>query len=128
MLKHSDFTKDVVGFIYCITYTNGKKYIGEKLIRAARRLKPTKEQLAIRKNFKRVEIKNIPFAKYEGSSKATDGLIISKKEILELCSDKVNLSYCERKWQMRLDVLVDETYLNKNIGGTYFRGKIIKGL
>ena len=128
MKSHDDFTDDTIGFVYCITYTNGKKYIGEKTIRASRRLKPTKGQLAIRKNFKRVEVKNLPFAKYEGSSKETKGLTIAKKEILELCSDKVNLSYCERKWQMRLDVLVDDTYINGNIGGTYFRGRIVKGL
>lgn len=128
MLSHDDFTLDVVGFVYCITYDNNKKYVGKKLIRSELRLKPTKEQLAIRKNYKRVEMKNKPYVNYAGSSKNTDGLRIVSKEILELCSDKLNLSYAETKWLMRLDVLCDDMYLNENVSGTYYRGKITKGL
>jgi len=122
---HDDFTDDVIGFVYEITYSNGKKYIGKKLIRSMRRLKPTKAQLAIRKNYKRVEVKNLPFVKYDGSSKETDGLIIAKKEIIELCSDKINLTYCEMKHMILNNVLCDDKYLNGNILGKFFKGKIV---
>jgi len=128
MLSHGDFTSDTVGFIYRIIYTDNREYIGKKLIRSNRKLKPTKKQLAIRKNYKRVERIDLKFTDYEGSSKNTVGLIISKKEIIELSSDKVNLSYMETKWLMRHDVLCDDKYLNDCIGGTYYSGKIHKGL
>ena len=127
MMSHDDFTNDVVGFIYRINYSNGQSYIGSKLIRSITKLKPTKEQLAIRKNYVRKEMRDKPFAKYIGSSENTKHLTIVSREILEVCSDKINLRYCETKWLFRLDVLVGEKYLNANINGTYFHGKISKG-
>ena len=128
ILSHDDLTSDVVGFIYCIKYKDGRRYIGKKLIRSARRVKPTKAQLAIRKNYKRVEMVDLPFVNYEGSTKNSVGLEVQNKIILELCSDKINLDYCERKWLIHYDVLNSDKYLNDNIGGTYFRGKITKGM
>ena len=126
--SHDDFTNDVIGFIYCITYTNGQQYIGKKLVRSYVRVAPTKAQLAIRKNYKRMEWKNKPFANYNGSSKNTSGLTITKKEIIELCSSKIDLTYCETKWLFRFDVLFNDIFLNDNIGGKFFDGKISKGL
>jgi len=128
MMNHECFTSDVIGFVYRITYTNGKEYIGSKLIRSLVRLKPTKEQLSIRKNFVRKEWKNKPYAKYIGSSKNTSGLAIASREIIEVCSNKINLRYCETKWLFREDVLFGEKYLNENINGTYFKGRIEEGL
>lgn len=122
--SHDDFTDDVVGFVYKITYTNGQKYIGKKLIRSKRRLKPTKEQLKIRKNYKRVEMKNLPFVKYAGSTKLASGLTIEKREIVELCSSKVGLAYHETKHLFDQRVLETDEYLNENIGGKFFRGNI----
>ena len=127
MLSHSDFTDDVIGFVYGIKYTDGTFYIGKKLIRSIVKLKPTKEQLKIRKNYVRKEWRDKPFAKYEGSSSNTKGLTVQSKKILELCSDKLNLTYCEIKWMMSLDVLCDDRYHNENILGKFFKGKIHKG-
>ena len=127
MLSHKDFTDDVIGFIYRITYSDGRMYIGSKLIRAVRKLKPTKAQLAIRKNYSRKEMVDLSFVKYAGSSKNTKGLEIVSKEIIEVCSDKINLRYCETKHLFRNDVLCGELYLNDNINGTYFRNRITKG-
>lgn len=124
MLSHEDFTDDVIGFVYLINYTDGKKYIGKKLIRGYRRLKPTLAQLAIRKNYVRTEMVDLPFTKYEGSSKETEGHIVLNKTILTLCDSKINLTYYEMKEMFARNVLLDETYLNKNISGKLFRGKI----
>ena len=128
MLSHDDFTDDAVGFIYRINYENGKSYIGKKLIRSLVKLKPTKEQLAIRKNYSRKEWKNKPFVRYIGSTKSSFGLIIESREILEICSDKINLTYAEVKWMMREDVLCNEKYLNDNVLGKFYSGRIVKGL
>ena len=126
--SHDDFDESVVGFIYGIIYTDGTLYIGKKLIRSLVRLKPTKAQLAIRKNYKRMEWKNKPFLKYVGSSDKTKHLIVKEKKILELCKDKLNLTYCEQKWLMRLDVLCDERYHNDCVGGKFWSGRIDKGI
>ncbi len=124
---HSDFANDVVGFIYGIKYTDGTFYVGKKLIKSLVRLKPTKDQLAIRKNYVRKEMKNKPFLKYIGSSEKTKHLVVKEKRILELCRDKLNLTYCEQKWLMKLNVLCDERYHNDCIGGKFYAGKISSG-
>jgi len=121
---HEDFTTDVIGFVYCITYSNNQKYIGSKVIRSLVRVKPTKKQLAVRKNFVRKEWKNKPFVNYVGSHKETEGLIISKREILEVCSDKINLTYSELKHMVMNNVLTDDNYLNANCLGKFYKGKI----
>lgn len=126
--NHSDLPSDTIGFVYVITYTDKKKYVGKKLIRSMVRLKPTVAQLKIRKNYVRKEWVDKPFKNYNGSSKNTDGLVIAKKEIIELCATNIDLTYCESKWLFRLDVLCDDAYLNDCIGGTYYSGKITKGL
>lgn len=124
ILSHDDFTDDVVGFIYCIHYTTGEKYIGKKLIRSFRRLKPTKRQLAQRKNFKRVEMTNLKFSNYTGSTKLADGLEISKREILELCSSKIGLAYQEVKYMFKYNVLETDEFINANILGKFFKGNL----
>ena len=160
--SHDDFTDDVIGFCYKITYSNSKCYIGKKLIRSER-VEPARRNGVLRDNCERVfkhimrfddgsiavskqdknkarrmgikakregydkGWKDLPFAKYEGSTENSKDLVIESKEILELATDKTNLSYIETKWLMREDVLCSEIYINDNISATYFRGKIIKG-
>ena len=124
MLSHGDFTSDTVGFIYRIIYDDNREYIGKKLIRSNRKLKPTKKQLAIRKNYKRVERIDLKFTDYEGSSKNTAGLIVSKKEIIELASSNRQLTYLESKTLFQLNVLEDDRFLNQNILGRFFKGNL----
>ena len=85
-----------------------------------RRLKPTKEQLKIRKNFKRVELKNQAFIDYTGSSKETFGQEIQKKEILYQCSTKKAATYIETAILFNEDAIIGDEYLNLNIGGKFF--------
>lgn len=118
--SHEDLHPDCVEIVYEITYESGKKYIGKKSVRSMRRLKPTKKQLAVRKNFKRVELKNIPFVNYEGSSEETKDEIVSKKEILYQCSNKRTSTYIELGLIITCDALVSDDYLNKNALGKFF--------
>ncbi len=107
--------------------------------RITKRVKMTEEELAQRtlaqvkkkvKN-KMVEfemvIKENDWRKYVGSSKDVKGFVVESKVILEICYDKLNLTYCELKWQLRKDVLVDDHFVNSNILGKFFVGKISKG-
>lgn len=119
--SHDDFTDDAVGFVYRITYEDGREYIGSKLIRSLVKLKPTLEQLAKRKNYVRKEMKNKPFVNYIGSSKNTIGLKIASREILEICSSKRALTYMEAYYLFSLKVLEGEKYLNDNILGKFYR-------
>ncbi len=72
-------------------------------------------------------IKENDWRKYNGSSKDVKGFKIESKVILEICYDKLNLTYCELKWMIRKDVLVADNFVNSNILGKFYVGKISKG-
>jgi hypothetical protein len=118
--NHEQLLPDCTDFVYIITYESGKKYIGKKTVRSMRRLKPTKEQLKIRKNYKRVEIKNLPFVNYVGSSKEVEGEIVKIKEIMYQCSTKKAATYIECAMLFGEHAIFDEEYLNLNISGTFY--------
>lgn len=118
--SHDDLKPECTDFVYLITYKSGKKYIGKKSVRSMRRLKPTKEQLKIRKNYKRVEMKNLPFVNYGGSSKEVEGQEIETKEILYQCSTKKAATYIETALLFEHEAIFSEEFLNKNILGSFF--------
>ena len=118
--SHADLHPDCTHIVYLITYQNGRFYAGKKTVKSLRRLKPTKKQLAIRKNYKRVELKELPFIDYKGSHN-TDALeIIKKKEILYQCSNARTATYLETEYLFEINAIFNDQYLNKNIGGLYF--------
>ena len=117
---HSDLPDNCTDFVYELKFSDGTKYLGKKTIRSMRRIKPTKAQLAIRKNYKRVELKNLPFVNYEGSSEENKDKTLISKEILYLSSNKKSASYIETALLFENDVLFNDTYNNKNISGTYY--------
>lgn len=118
--SHNDLPKEVVAIVYKISYTDDTAYIGYKLVRSERRLKPTKAQLAIRKNYKRVEWKDLPFKDYTGSSKENKGKVIRDKEILHLTTNKRTATYLEVKEMMTRGVLETNKYSNANCNGKWF--------
>jgi len=118
--SHADLLSECSDFVYCIYYKSGKKYIGKKTCRSMRRLKPTKKQLEIRKNYKRIEFKDIPFINYVGSSKETENEVVERKEILHQCSSKKTATYIEAAILFEENALFDDSYLNKNISGVFF--------
>jgi len=116
------------GFVYLITYTNGQKYIGKKQFWSVTKKKFGKKQLAEitdnrAKKYTMVTREN-DWRKYIGSSKETKHLTVESKEIVEVCEDRINLTYCEIKHMFSQDVLVNRTFLNSNILGKFFCGKI----
>ena len=119
------------GFIYLITYENGKKYIGKRQFFSTVKKNFGKRKLAEmtdkrEKTYEMVTKEN-DWRNYVGSSKRVEGYQIKSKEILEVCNDKLNLTYAEQKWLMRKDVLVDDDFVNDCIGGKFYAGKISKG-
>lgn len=117
---HADLESECSDIVYELEFTDGTKYIGKKVVRSMRRLKPTKKQLAIRKNYVRKELKDIPFIKYEGSSSENDGKIVKSKKILYQCRTKKAATYTETALLFKKDAILVPEYNNKNIGGHYF--------
>ena len=120
ILSHNDLPEGTMEIVYLITYDDGKKYLGKKTVRSNRRVPPTKAQLAIRKNYKRIELKDIPFDKYKGSSKLTVKMKVVSKEIIYCCSSKRTSSYIETRELMSRRAIEGDEYVNANITGKYF--------
>lgn len=128
----SDFPENCVGFVYMITNTtNGKFYIGKKVLHNRLTKQLTKKEIAEwekpgRVPKKKKVIKESNWLEYNGSNKNLQndiqaiGLQHFTKEILELCYTKKQLTYYEEWWQFRLEVLHSDTY-NDSIAGRYFK-------
>lgn len=117
------------GFTYLLTFTDGSLYVGKKQAISYTKKYLGKKELALQtdkrlKNYKTV-ITESNWRKYTGSCKETEGKVLVSKEILNFYPDKINLTYGEVEEMIKRDVLRDIRYLNGNIGGVYFRSKIL---
>lgn len=100
-----------LGFVYLITnLTNGKKYIGKKLLKS-RRTKLVKGK-------KKKSLVDSDWKKYWGSNKTLQEDVKSlgedcfKRQILKFCKSKGEANYFEAKYQFELDVLISDDYYN----------------
>jgi len=110
-----DMPDYAIGFIYEITYTNGKKYIGKKDLFSYKTLPP----LVGQKRKRKVKIES-KWKTYSGSTKLSKGLVIQSREIIFYAETKRALTYLEVRELFRRDVIFNGKYLNENIGGKYF--------
>ena len=139
----SDMPEDVFGFIYKIT--NGKTdeyYIGKKQVVSVRKRNFGKKEIASLedKRMKKYEMvtKESDWKEYRSSNKTVKGWFDEndkllkedkrddindqlKLEILRFCSNKKSLTYYELQEQFSYDVLADESSLNDNLLGKFFR-------
>ena len=135
--------EDVFGFIYKIT--NGKTdeyYIGKKQVVSVRKRNFGKKEIASLedKRMKKYEMvtKESDWKEYRSSNKTVKGWFDEndkllkedkrddindqlKLEILRFCSNKKSLTYYELQEQFSYDVLADESSLNDNLLGKFFR-------
>ena len=104
---------DALGFIYKITnLLTGRFYIGKKSLWSKKRVKISKKEKLLnptRKIYKEV-IKETNWREYTGSSLVLNqdieklGKENFKKEIIQWCFSKRELSYSEVKWQFYYNV------------------------
>jgi len=120
--------ENIHGFVYLIQDTiTYKFYVGKKVLRNVRKTKISqrlKKATKTRKTYQRT-IKESDWKDYHGSCKELQDDIQKygkqrfKRTILELCCTKKYLSFCEIKWQIKLEVLNGGSY-NGNILGRYY--------
>lgn len=109
--------EEVKYFVYLITYSDGTKYIGQKVVWSEIRLKPLK---GMRANAKRTKLTESNWLIYSGSSKYNNGKKPTSKEILYLCSNKRTATYLEAKEIMSRGAIENDSYNNKNCLGKFF--------
>ena len=105
---------EYIGFVYLITdQSNGRKYVGKKLFKSKRKLKPLKG-----KTRRRIKVVESDWKAYYGSSEEVKQMVEEKgadnfhREILYLCYSKGELGYLEAKYQFEHDVLLRDDYYN----------------
>ena len=81
---------------------------------------------AKREEFDRI-LTDKPFVKYKGSSEENVNKVLISKEILYQSSNKKTATYIETALLFENDVLFNDMFNNKNIGGVYFDDSL-KGL
>jgi len=126
--------ESAIAFIYLITrLSDGKFYVGRKMLSSNRKVRLTKKEKLLpenkRKTFKRV-IKEADWKDYWGSSKELleDIKLLGKesfkREILCFLENKTDTSFYEMFYQMKMNVLFENSY-NGHIANTkFFKGKI----
>ena len=123
-INENIINEDDYGFVYKITNIKTNKiYIGKKALYYIKKRKVGKKENT-RKKFKKVIIDS-GWRNYWGSSKELleeyklnpNNFI---KEILETAINKKQLTYLELKYQIKYEVLENDTY-NKNILGRFYK-------
>lgn len=125
-----------VGFVYMMNYLDHKSgimysYIGKKNFYSKRKKKFGKKALAAMtdKRAKKYEmVTKLDYENYFSSNKELkqayqDGKMIYRT-ILKICYSKSELTYQETKYQFKHEVLERDYYLNGNILGRFYKGKI----
>jgi len=126
------------GFVYLIEYNDGFRYIGKKCSMSYTTIPALKSGLLrdgcirIAKNIKGkrklfdISSKESNWKTYVGSCKdeRIANLEVVKKTILQISKNKTNLTFNEIEWLVRHNVLRKQEYLNANIAGNFFKGKI----
>ena len=125
-----------VGFVYMMNYLDTKSgimyaYIGKKNFYSKRKKKFGKKALAAMtdKRAKKYEtVIKLDYENYFSSNKELkqaykDGKMIYRT-ILKICFSKMELTYEETKAQFKYEVLERDDYLNGNILGRFYKGKI----
>lgn len=120
------------GFVYIITNkTNGRFYVGKKILRNNLSKRLTKKEIAAwdkpgRVPKKKKEIKESNWKEYWGSNKELVEDVKKlgegnfERRILQFCRTSKQLTYFETLWQLHFDILCVDCY-NQNILGKFFR-------
>jgi hypothetical protein len=132
--KQIEFTEEMipekaVGFVYLMTaIIDGKfvKYIGKKNFYADVKTKLGKKEMPTDKRLKQYKrIRKFTYKNYYSSNEVLKAHKQSGGEInriiIEICYSKIELTYKEVKCQFVCEVLEDESYLNNNILGKFYK-------
>ena len=133
--KQDMIPENAVGFVYVMNYIGDDgqmySYIGKKNFFSRRKKKFGKKKLAAMtdKRAKKYEIvikpdyENYFSSNVEIKKAYKEGRLIYRT-ILKICFTKSQLTYQEAKHQFMYEVLEKDNYLNGNILGRFYKGKV----
>ena len=118
------------GYVYLTChFESGKQYIGKKSFFHTQNKKLGKKELAAipitrgRRPTTKEVITESDWKTYYGSADAIKALPKDqmKRYVMRLCKTKKELTYWETAYLFKYDVLLDDTYINDNILGSFYR-------
>lgn len=131
-LNNSNVPDGAFGFIYlmeaCIDGWN-VAYIGKKNFMSVTTKKLTQKEMPTDKRMKTTKkVSKYNFENYFSSNEVLknahkEGVKI-QRTVLEIAYSKSQLTYLECMYQFKYDVLRNASYLNSNILGKFYRGKL----
>jgi len=130
--QDQDIPNGAVGFIYIMTAIingNSVSYIGKKNFYSNKKKPLGKKKAPTDKRKKTyTRVSKLAYHNYYSSNDVLkqahkDGINI-KRDIIKICYSKTELTYHEVKNQFLYEVLEQDHYLNGNILGRWFRGKL----
>jgi len=118
------------GFVYELVLKDGKRYLGKKSFWGTTKKKLTQKEIEDRpskrhKTWKYVT-KESKWRSYTSSSKLFGSREVVEKHILKVCKSKIDLTYWELAVMVERNVLFSDEYLNENLLGKFYKGKINK--
>ena len=137
-LTIEDFDEYTMGFVYLIDFSDGKKYLGKKVLYThvwvprSNPLKRHSKSVKVKSRntgngYRKVYdlvIRESSWKTYKGSSSETAKRTPIKRTILALAYSERELTYLETKFLFQYNVLEDEAFLNGNILGKFFKGNL----
>jgi len=127
--RDEDIPEGAVGFIYrmqAIISGHAFYYVGKKNFFSNAKVKLSKKAMPSDKRLKKYKrVLKTSYQNYYSSNDALksahkEGYVI-QREILMICFSKTDLTYQEVKHQFMLNVLEDDTSLNGNIMGKFYK-------
>ena len=132
LFKDEHIPEGAVGFVYMMSAVIGGfsvAYIGKKNFYSNRKTKLSKKNTP--KDKRKKDYKVVVKTDYEKYFSSNETLkeahkkgIIIKRDILKICYSKNELTYQEVKHQFLHEVLEKSYFLNGNILGKFYKGKI----
>lgn len=110
---------DYIGFVYVITFENGKKYIGAKKIWKRIKTAPSTFKRGPKRGFEESDWKNYTSSSNELNSILESGTPAKEYIIVGWYPTWGKTLMAEMEMQLANDVLKDPTWLNKQIGGHF---------
>ena len=120
--ERKDLPLNAVGFVYIVFNIKTEEYyIGKKILLNKRTRPPLKGYKR-----KRVDYVESNWLKYTGSNTKTKQWLVKdcKREIIYICYNRTMMTYHETALQFQQKVLEGDKYINDNILGKFFKGKI----
>lgn len=132
VLSVRQLPEGAVGFIYLLTFSDGKQYIGRKSLYSKRKKKFGKKALEAvtdkRKKTYEVVVSESDWQKYNSSNKSikeglkTGTIELESREILKICFSDKQLTYFETQALFCYGVLeYPENFYNDNILGKFYK-------